>query len=92
MRADGVDRSQVRAAGELFVGRDHGGQSELKRCAARGIADSPQAASVRFNNGAADPESHARAVGLGGKERIKELVRLLRGQIHAGLASHDGKG
>src|SRR5258706_8347792 len=44
------------------------GQSELKGCAPPGVAGGPQAAAVRFNNGAADPQSHARAVSLGGKE------------------------
>ena len=62
------------------MGRDRGGQGELKSCAARRVVGSPQPTPVRFNNGAADPQSHARAVSLGGKERIKDLVRLLRWQ------------
>src|ERR1700682_1499338 len=72
------------------MGRDRGGgQGELKGCAARRIVGSPQTAAVRFNNGAADPQSHARAVSLGGKERIKELVYLLRWQPRAGIADRD---
>jgi hypothetical protein len=72
------------------MGRDRsGGQSELKSCAARRIVGSPQAGTVRFNNGAADPQPHARAVSLGGKERIKDLVRLLRWQPHARIADRD---
>jgi hypothetical protein len=41
---------------------------------------------VRLNDGAADPKSHSRAVSLGGKERIKDLVRLLWREPHAGIA------
>jgi len=41
---------------------------------------------MRFHDGAADPKSHAGAVRFGGKERIKNLVRLLRGQAHASIA------
>jgi hypothetical protein len=39
-----------------------GGQGEAKNCVARRIVGSPQASSVRFNNGPADRQSHARAV------------------------------
>ncbi len=49
------------------MGRDRGGQGELKSCAARRIVGSPQAAPMRLNDGPADPQSHARAVSLGGK-------------------------
>src|ERR1700674_5673915 len=66
-----------------------GGPGEPKPCAARGIVGSPQATPVRFNNGAADAKSHARAVSLGGKERIKDLVRLLRWKPHARIADRD---
>src|ERR1035438_1386184 len=71
-------RYHAEAGGKLCVRRGRGEQGELQSCAARRIVGSPQAAAVRFNNGAADPQSHARAVSLGGKERIKDLVRLLR--------------
>src|ERR1700685_467575 len=47
-----------------------GGQGELKGCAARRIVGSPQAAAVRFHNGAADPQSYAGAVSFGCKKRI----------------------
>src|SRR6267143_111938 len=73
----------------LCVRRDRGRQGELKSCAARRIVGSPQAAAVRFNNGAADPQSHARAVSLGGKERIEDLVCLLRWNPHARIADRD---
>jgi hypothetical protein len=50
-------------------------QGEVESCTSQRIIDSPQTASMRFNNGAADPQSHTRAVSLGGKERIKNPVR-----------------
>ena len=65
------------------------GQRETKTCAARRIVGRPQAAAVRFHNGAADAQSHASAVSLGGKERIKDLVCLLRWKPHAGIADRD---
>jgi hypothetical protein len=42
-----------------------------------------------FNNGAADPQSHTRAVSLGGKERIEDLVRLPRWKSFPGIADRD---
>src|ERR1700674_3905654 len=42
---------------------------------------------MRFNDRAADPKSHPGAVSLGGKEGIENLVRLLRGQPHTGIAN-----
>jgi hypothetical protein len=44
---------------------------------------------VRFNNGAADPQSHAGAIGLGGKECIKYVIYLLRWKSHAGIGDRD---
>jgi len=41
---------------------------------------------MRLNDGAADPESHAGAMGFGGKERVEDVVRMLRGQANAGIA------
>src|ERR1700739_3532596 len=64
-------------------------QRELKNCAARRIVYCPQTAAVRFHDGAADPQSHTRAVGLGGKEGIEDLVRLLRRKAHSGIADRD---
>jgi len=46
---------------------------------------------MRFNDGAADAKSHAGAVGLGSKEGIEDLVSLLRGKPHAGIADRDRK-
>ena len=61
-------------------GRRHiGGQRELKCRAPLLINTSPQATAMRLHNGSADPKSHPSAVWFGGKERIEDLVRLLRG-------------
>jgi hypothetical protein len=65
------------------------GKGEIKTCAAGRVVGSPQTAAMRFNNGPADAKSHARAMRLGGKERIKDLIRLLRGKSPAGIADRD---
>src|SRR5271154_4566239 len=65
---------------------DIGWQSEVKTRAARRVVLSPQAAAMRFDDVPADAQSHAGAMKLGGKERIENLIRLLRGQPHAGIA------
>src|ERR1700758_5293174 len=44
---------------------------------------------MRFNNGAAHPQSHADSVSLGGKESVKDLVRLLWREPHACIADRD---
>src|SRR5246127_5284789 len=44
---------------------------------------------MRLDNGSADPKSHSGAVWFGGKERIEDLVCLLRGQPHASIADRD---
>jgi len=44
---------------------------------------------MRFNDGTADPKSHAGPLRLGGKERIKDLIGLLRREPHAGIADRD---
>jgi hypothetical protein len=46
---------------------------------------------MRFNDGTADPKSHAAPVRFGGKEGIEYLIRLLRGQPHAGIADRHPK-
>ena len=42
-----------------------------------------------LNDGTADSKSHAGALKFGGKERIKDLVRLLSGQPDTGIADRD---
>ena len=41
---------------------------------------------MRFDDGAADAKPHACAVRFGGKERLEDLPRVLRGQPHARIA------
>src|ERR1700758_1061849 len=72
-----------------FMCLGFGGYGETKACAARTGIGSPQAAAMRFHNGSADPKSHSRAVWFGGKERIEDLVCLLRWQSHASIADGD---
>src|SRR6266851_2261351 len=72
-------------AGMSFVRPGFDRQGEEKACALRRVVASPQAPTVRFHDGAADTKSHAGAVRLGGKKGIKDLVRLLLGESHAGI-------
>jgi hypothetical protein len=44
---------------------------------------------MRFNDRTDDPQAHAGAVRFGGKERIKNLLLLVRRQAHAGIADRD---
>src|SRR6202040_4318907 len=62
---------------------------ETKGCAADGIAVSPQAASVRFNNRPTDGQSHPGPAILGGKECLEDLFGLLRGQSHTSIADRN---
>src|SRR5260370_23003577 len=68
-----------------------GWQGETEACAARRIVGSPQTATMRFNDGAADAKSHAGPVGLGCKEGVEDLFCLLRGQPYAGIAHGEQK-
>src|ERR1700757_2638513 len=51
----------------------------------RRVVTSPEAATMRFGDGAADAKSHAGSMNLGSKERVEDLVRLLQGQPQAGV-------
>src|SRR3981189_1559409 len=66
-------------------------ENEVKTRAARRIVGSPQTTAMRFNYGAADGQSHADPMRLRGKEGVEDLVRLLRGQPHAGIADTNHK-
>src|SRR5882724_6956667 len=55
----------------------------------RSVVRSPQATAMRFNDRAADRQSHAGPMKLGSKERIEDLIRLLRGQPHSDIANGD---
>src|SRR5256885_3112152 len=65
---------------------DSGGQNDVKTRAAWRVVRGPQAAVVRFNDGAADGQSHTGSMRLRRKECIEDLVRLLQGQPRAGIA------
>src|SRR6266849_3223497 len=69
-----------------FMLLDFGRQADVKPCAPWRVATSPQAAPVRFHDGSANAKSHAGPVSLRGKERIKDLVRLLRRKPGASIA------
>jgi len=45
----------------------------------------PQAATMRFNDGAADAKAHAGSVGLGAEEGIEDLLGVMRGQADAAI-------
>ena len=66
--------------------RDFSGKGKVKGCAAGRVVGSPKAAAMRFDDRPADPKSHARAVPLGGKEGIKDIVLLLRWQSNDSIA------
>src|SRR5580658_6834783 len=44
---------------------------------------------MRLNDRAADAKPHARAVGLGGKERVEYLFRQLRWKAYAGITDRN---
>jgi hypothetical protein len=52
-------------------------EGNVKACAALRVIGSPQAAAVRFHDGATGAKPDAGAVRLGGVEGIKDLVRVL---------------
>ena len=68
---------------------DPGRQGELKSCTLPGGTGSPQAAAMRLDDRATDGQPHASPVIFGRKERPEDLVRLLRGQSHTGIADRD---
>src|SRR5258705_3032363 len=75
--------------GSLCVRRDCSGQSELKSCTLPGGTGGPQAAAMRLDDRATDGQPHTGPVILGSKECVEDLVRLLRGQSHTGIADRD---
>src|SRR5947207_11375242 len=86
-----LGRSLHKGSRVSFVGLAFGGKGETKACAARRIVGSPQAAAMRFNDGAADGQSHTGAMPLGGKESIEDLVRVLRRQPYPCIADRNHK-
>src|SRR5437588_12101459 len=49
----------------------------------------PQPAAMRLHDGTADGQSHAAALRLGGKERRKDLIHLLRWQPHTRITDRE---
>ena len=70
----------------LYLGRDCGGQGEVKYRAASGIRARPHSAVVGFDDGTRNRQSHAGALRLGCKEGIKDLFQLFWRQAYAGVA------
>jgi hypothetical protein len=68
---------------------DFAGQGELKRCTPPGVGTGPKTSAMRFNDRTADTKSHAGAMRFGSKERVKDLIRLLRRKPHAGIADRN---
>src|SRR6266436_5534853 len=58
-------------------------QGEMKGGSSSIVGGRPQPAAMRLHNGTANGQSHAAALRLGGKERRKDLIHLLRWQPHA---------
>src|SRR6267378_6362827 len=71
----------VESGGEPSFGRER----EVKTRATGRVAPRPQATTVRFHDRAADGQPHAGPVRLRGKERVEDLICLLRGQADAGV-------
>jgi hypothetical protein len=71
------------------VRRDSGGQGEPKSCTAPGSTAGPQAAAMGLNDRATDGQPHTGPIILGRKEGPENVVRLLRGQSHTGIADRD---
>src|SRR5258705_322473 len=69
----------------IRVSRALVGQGEGKTCAVWEMVGSPQAATMRFNDGAADAKAHAGSVGLGAKEGVEDLFRAVWWQPHAAI-------
>ena len=68
---------------------ERGGQGELKSCAPPGGTGGPQTAAMRLNDRPTDGQPHTSPVILGRKECLEDLIRLLRGQSHTGIADRD---
>src|SRR3981081_1991506 len=69
-----AEQNCVESDGQVSSGR----QREIKTRAARWVGPRPQAPAVRLDDRAADGQPHTGAVGLRGKERFEDLVRLRR--------------
>src|ERR1700740_1548475 len=64
-------------------------ERELKRRAASCVSVRPQTTAMRLDDGPADREPHAGALGLGGEECAEDLVYVLSGEPHASILDGD---
>ena len=60
-------------------------QTEMKARAASVVCCRPEAATVGFNDGLADRQTHAAAMRLGCKEGVENLVNVLVWQAYASV-------
>src|SRR6266481_9261567 len=61
----------------------------MKSCAPSAVGTCPQLPTMRLHNGTADGQPHPAALGLGGKERRKDLIHFLRWQPHASVTDRE---
>ena len=61
----------------------------MEGCARTGVVRGQEVAAMRFNDGAADCQPHARTVGLGRVERIEYPIRLFGWYTWTGVADRD---
>src|SRR5271156_2400907 len=80
---------QIINCGASGVRRARGGQGEVESCAAFGGAGGPQAAPMRLNDRPTDGQAHTGPLVLGRNDRPEDLVCLLRGKSHTGIADRD---
>src|SRR6202140_612662 len=61
----------------------------MKGCTSSVVRTRPQAPAMRLHNGTADGQPHTATLRLGGKERRKNLIHLLRWQSHARVTDRE---
>src|ERR1700676_3828837 len=61
----------------------------MKSCARSTVGACPQLPAMRLHNGTADGQPHTATLRLGGKERRKDLIHLLRWQPHARVTDRE---
>src|SRR5438067_10896654 len=70
----------------LFMAVGFGRKGEVKDCTPGRVGGGPYASALRFDDGAAAPESHASPSPFGGETCVEELLGLLRWESHACIA------
>src|SRR5580704_16959044 len=82
-------QSKNTLSNEMCWLRCFGRQIEMKGRTSSMVNGRPQPTAVRLYNGTADGQPHAAALRLGGKERRKDLIHLLRWQPHARVTDRE---